>query len=104
MQTIIILLDPRKLENPDTDIFYKVPIEVENATENKVYDNGYDFLDHDRLVIWLETENAEQWYPKVLDILMEKEICGNDLSKTAEIYISEEECAELEKCRKVYPE
>ena len=104
MQTIIILLDPKNLENPVTDLSYNVPVEIEKATGNKVYDNGYDYLDNDIMMICLETENAEEWYPKVLKLLKEKDFYGNDLSKTAEIYISEEECADLEECCKVYPE
>ncbi len=104
MQTIIILLDPKKLENPVTDLSYAVPVEIENATGNKVYDNGYDYLDNDIMMICLETENAEEWYPKVLELLKEKNICGNDLSETAEVYISESECADLDECRRVYPE
>ncbi|MDE6579362.1 MAG: hypothetical protein K2K41_02385 [Ruminiclostridium sp.] len=104
MQTIIILLDPKKLENPVTDLSYNVPVEIEKATDNKVYDNGYDYLDNDIMALWLETENAAEWYPKVLELLKERDFCGNDISKTAELYISESECAKLENCRKVYPQ
>lgn len=104
MQTIIIILDSEKLANPVTDLSYYVPVEVEKATNDKVYDNGFEYFDDDRMGIWLETENAEEYYPAVIKLFKEKELCGNDLSLTAEVYISEEDCAELENCRKVYPE
>lgn len=103
MQTIIIVLDPENLENPVTDLSYCVPVEMENATNDKVSDNGFEYFDDDRMGIWLETENAEEYYPKVIKVLKDKKICDNDLSLTAEVYISEEECAEVDKCRKVYP-
>ncbi len=103
MQTIIIVLDPEKLENPVSDLSYCVPVEMENATDDKVRDNGFEYFDDDRMGIWLETENAEEYYPKVIKVLKDKNICDNDLSLTAEVYISEEDCADLEKCQKVYP-
>lgn len=103
MQTIIILLDPAKLENADTGLSYVVPVEIEKATGSKVTDNGFDFLDNDRMGIWLAAENAEEYSPAVIKILKENKFCDNDLSLTAEIYISEKDCDELENCRKVYP-
>lgn len=103
MQTIIILLDPSKLKNPDTSLSYLVPAEAEEFTENKVYDNGFEFFDDDIMGIWLETENAEKYYPEIIRLLKEKEFCGNNLSLTAQILISEKECAEREDCRIVYP-
>lgn len=104
MQTIIIVLDPKKLENPVTDLAYVVPEKMEKATNDKVSDNGFEYFDDDRMGIWLETENAEEFYPKVIEVMKKRKICKNDLSLTAEIYISEEDCAEFEKSRKVYPE
>lgn len=103
MQTIIIVLDPKKLANPVTDLAYAVPVEMEKETDDKVSDNGFEYFDDDRMGIWLETENAEEFYPKVIKVMKNKEICGNDLSLTAEVYISKEDCAEFEKCRRVYP-
>ena len=72
MQTIIIVLNPKKMENPDLDIRYLLPERIEEITEGMVRDNGYDYLPN------------------------------NDLSGAAEIYVSEENCADLDKCQKVY--
>lgn len=104
MQTIIVLLDSEKLKNPDTSLSYAVPAEAERYTDNNAYDNGFEFLDGNIMGIWLETENAEKYYPMIVQLLKEKEFCGNDLSLTAQILISEKECAEIEDCQIVYPE
>ncbi len=103
METIIIKLDSRKLDNPDLDIRYLLPDEIEKYTDNKVSDNGYDYITDMELGIWLETEDAKAYLDPILHLLKEKKFCGNDLSKTAEIYISHAEAAELKECEKVYP-
>ncbi len=103
MQTIIIKLDSRKLENPDLDIRYLLPDNLEEYTEQKVMDNGYDYITNDELGIWLSTEDAAVYYPKVIEYIRNHRVCDNDLSHTAEIYISEKDSAELEECQKVYP-
>ena len=45
MQTIVIVLDPTKLDNPDLDLRYLVPDRVEAVTQGAIADNGYDYLD-----------------------------------------------------------
>ena len=104
MQTILILLDSEKMENPDLDIRYLLPDRIDEYTDGQIRDNGYDYLDGDVMGIWLETEDAEANVEKVIELITSEQILENDLSKSAEIYISEEDSAELENCRKVYPE
>ncbi|WP_024856761.1 hypothetical protein [Ruminococcus albus] len=103
MQTIIIMLDPAKLENPDLDLTYEFPVRIEEYTGDTVRDNGYDYVDGDVIALWLETENAVSGAEKVIELIKAERIVDNDLSKTVEILISEEDCAEIEKCRKIYP-
>lgn len=96
MQTIIIKLDSRKMENPDLDIRYTLPDRLEKITG--IYDNGYDYITEYELGIWLETENAEKMFSVVAEIIR------NDSNlKSAEIYISDNENAELNECKKIYP-
>ena len=104
MQTIIVLLDSRKMENPDLDVISLLPVRVEEVTDNKVYDNGFDYINNDVIGVWLETENADEGVKIVIELIKTEKFADNDLSKTAEILISEEDCAEIEKCRKVFPE
>ena len=103
MQTIIIVLDSNKMNNPDLDIRYVLPDRIEEYTEGSAKDNGYDYLSKSEMGIWLETENADGGVLEIIELLKTESILDNDLSNVAEIYVSEEECAELENCRKVYP-
>ena len=103
MQTIIITLDPEQMDNPDLDIRYLLPDRIDEYTEGAVTDNGYDYLDNDIMGIWMETEDAAGNVEKVIQLIESEAILENDLTKAASVYISEEDCAALEQCRKVYP-
>lgn len=108
MQTIIILLNPSKLENPDLDLRYNIPDRIEEISDGSIEDNGYDYIEigdrDDILGIWLETELADKSYPVIVKLFQEEKFLGNDLSLSAEIYISEKETEEnLENCTKVFP-
>ena len=98
MQTIIIKLDSRKMENPDLDIRYTLPERIEKITSGRIADNGYDYITNYELGIWLATENAHEMFPTVTEIIRN----DNNL-KSAEVYISDMENAELNECKKVYP-
>jgi hypothetical protein len=104
MQTIIITLDSRKMDNPDLDIRYILPDRIDEYTDGQITDNGFDYITGDIMGIWLETENASENVDKVISLIESEEILDNDLSRAAEVFISEEECAELEQCKRVYPE
>lgn len=102
MQTILIVLDSEKLENPDLDIRYDLPDKLEHYTHNEISDNGYDYLANTELGIWLETQSAKENYGKVVEFFEQHLVCGNDLLGTAKVYISEKEAAPLEECILVY--
>ena len=104
MQTIIIVLDSTKMNNPDLDICYTLPKRIESYTDGRVRDNGYDYLSGTKIGIWLETEDARGNAGDVLELLKTKKILKNDLSKAADVYISEDEVAEVENCEKIFPE
>lgn len=106
MSAIIISMDSRKMENPDLDIRYTLPDRIEEWSQGAVQDNGYDYVDEEGhiLAVWLETEDAEGWWPKVVELLKTEQFCENDLSRSALVLISEESGAEFKKCRQVWPE
>ena len=104
MQTIIITLDSRKMDNPDLDIRYILPDRIDEYTDGQITDNGFDYITGDIMGIWLETEDASENVDKVISLIESEEILDNSLSRAAEVFISEEECAELEQCKRVYPE
>ena len=103
MQTILIVLDSEKMDNPDLDIRYLLPDRIQEYTDGQIVDNGYDYLDNDEMGIWLDTDDAAQNVEKVIELIKSEQILDNDLSRATEIYISEEDCATLDQCRKVYP-
>ena len=90
MQTIIIRLFPEKLENADLDLRYYIPERIEEITDGMVQDNGYDYLEENTLALWLQTEDAISAYPAIVKLFREESFMGNDLSLSAELYISEE--------------
>jgi len=103
MQTIIIVLDSKKMSNPDLDIRYVLPERIETYTDNLIKDNGYDYLSNTELGLWLETDDSVANVEKIIKLIKKETILDNDLSKVANIYVSQDESAEFECCRKVYP-
>ena len=110
MQTITILLDLGKLENPDVDLCYCIPDRIEEVSNGAIWDNGYDFVDTEDgqpgplMGIWLKTESARAGLPVIIKLFQEESFEENDLSASAEIYISENDTEDIENCTLVYPE
>ena len=109
MQTIIVLLDPGKLENPDMDLCYCIPDRIEEVSKGIIQDNGYDFIDTESdqpgplMGIWLKTESAGENWPIIKKIFQNEKFKGNDLSVSAEIYVSENDTETIENCTLVFP-
>lgn len=109
MQTIVIVLNPGKLENPDLDLRYQIPDRIEELSGGLIKDNGYDYIDTEDgqpgplLGIWLETESADENWPVIVKLFQEEKFKGNDLSKAAEIFISENATEDIENCTLVFP-
>lgn len=99
-KTIIIKLDSRRLENPDLDIRYVLPERIEEFTNKKVLDNGYDYLTNTEILIFLKTNELGEIWP-IYKLFKEEKICDNDLSKCSEMYVSSEENADIDKCIKI---
>lgn len=103
MQTIVIVLDSTKMANPDLDIRYILPERIEEYTNNSIKDNGYDYISGTELGLWLETDDSANDVEKIIQLIKTETFLENDLSNVADIFVSEEESAEIEHCRKVYP-
>lgn len=110
MQTIIIVLDPMKLENPDLDLRYCIPDRIAEVSNGVIQDNGYDYIDIEGgrqdaplMGIWLETESAKENWPLIIKLFQSEKFIGNDLFLSAEIYISENDAEDLENCTLVFP-
>lgn len=109
MQTIIVLLNPGKLENPDMDLCYCVPDRIEEASGSLIQSSGYDFIDTEEgrpgplMGIWLKAERADEGWPVIAQLFQRETFMGNNLSLSAEIYISENDTDTLENCSLVFP-
>ena len=109
MQTIIIVLNPAKLKNPDLDLRYCISDRIEEVSNGAIQDNGYDYIDAEEgqpgplMGIWLETESARESFPVIIKLFQEERFKENDLSLSAEIYISENDTEDIENCTLVYP-
>lgn len=104
MQTIVIKLDPTLLTNPDLDLRYDVPEAIEQYTNGKIVERGYDYLEdkNNSMAIWLGCDDASTAYLDVLTCFKQQKILGNDLTPCVEIYISEEEDADFNQCKLVH--
>lgn len=109
MQTIIIVLNPAKLTNPDLDLRYDIPERIETVSNGAMQDNGYDYIDTEgsrpgssSLGIWLKTESAADNWPLILKLFQDEKFKGNDLSLSAEIFISENDAEDVSNCTLVY--
>ena len=106
MQAIVISMDSRKMENPDLDIRYILPDRIETWSEGAVEDDGYDYVDEDGhiLAVWLQTEDAQAWWPRIVELLKTEKFQGNDLSQSSQVLIANEAGAEWDQCWQVWPE
>ena len=109
MQTIIVTLNPGKLENADMDLRYSVSDRIEEVSDSLIQGNGYDFIDTEDgqpgplMGIWLASENAGETWHIVSELFQSEKFMGNDLSLSAQIYISEYDPGDLENCMLVFP-
>lgn len=105
MHTIIIVLDPAKLSNPDLDLRYVIPERIETASNGAIQDDGYDYIDTEgssSLGIFLKTESAAENWPLILKLFQDETFMENDLSLSAEIFISENDGEDISNCTLVY--
>jgi len=55
-----ITLDPAKLSNPDADLRYLVSDKVSAISGGRIYDNGYDYDEEDRMIICLASTDLSE--------------------------------------------
>ena len=92
------------------DLCYCVPERIEEVSESLIQDNGYNFIDTEAgqpgplMGIWLKTENAGGNWPVISGLFQSEAFMENDLSKSAQIYISERDTDDLENGSLIFPE
>ncbi|NDO49202.1 hypothetical protein FMM75_07130, partial [Lachnospiraceae bacterium MD335] len=61
METIVVVLNSSKMENPDLDIRYVLPDMLQKYTQNEICDNGYDYITNEELGIWLSAREFDSF-------------------------------------------
>ena len=84
MTSVAIILNPAKMANPDLDVRYDLPDAVALYTKNQIMDDGFDYLDDNKLAIFLKTDNDDS-IVEMLGFLGKNEIKGNRIMDTAVI-------------------
>ncbi|MDE6065121.1 MAG: hypothetical protein K2G20_11155 [Lachnospiraceae bacterium] len=110
MQTIIIVLNPTKLQNFYLDLCYHISYRIEEVSNGIIQDNGYHYISNKEdesepslLGICLKTESAKENWPIIMKLFQDEKFIGNDLSMSAEIFISENDTENIENCTLVFP-
>jgi len=88
MGHIAIRLNPRDLPNPDADLRDRIPEVVGNATDGRIRDDGYDYIDGDVMIVFLVCEDPASDVGAVIETLRANKICDNQLLDSAVIDIS----------------
>lgn len=79
MPGVSLVLDPSKLTNPDLDLRYLLPKLLAERTGGAVEDDGYDYDDEGRLVIYVTVDDVDRWLPSITAVLEGETLLGNDL-------------------------
>ncbi len=91
MGTIAIKLNPQELINPGLDVRYTIPDKIEELTNGKIKNDGYDYLEDgfNSMVIFLSSLTPKQEVKDVLNILDKEMFCENKILETAVIAFEE---------------
>jgi len=92
MGHIAIRLNPEKMSNPDLDVRYELPDLVNERTDGRIRDDGYDYASEDdnTLIVYLACASPVADVQEVIRILREYEVCGNRVLDSAVVGISED--------------
>lgn len=104
MASIVIRLDPAKLENPDADLRYEIPDRLARRSGGLIRDDGYDYeSNEDVMQIYLKTADLALALPQVVAFLETERLHGNQLALAAQVGISESDASAAAEFRVVFP-
>lgn len=82
MASIAIRLDPRHLDDPDTDIRYLLPELLAKRSSGAIMENGYDYVGEGPfLVLFLSAPEIETALDCVVDVIENVRILDNDFGR-----------------------
>ena len=104
MASIVIRLDPEKLEHSDLDLRYEIPDHLARRSAGLIKDDGYDYESHgNAMQIYLQTPDLGSAVPQVISFLETEPLHGNLLAHAAQVGISESDASATSEFRVVYP-
>jgi hypothetical protein len=104
MSSIVIRLDPTKLDNPDADLRYEIPDLLSERSGGLMNDDGYDYEPEGHAMqIYLKVSEIAGAVEQVVQFLETEHPHGNDLAPAAQVGVSESEPADVTEFRIVYP-
>ncbi len=89
MHTIVLRLDPARLENPDLDLRYVLPDLLAERSGGVIVDRGYDYAGGPPplLVLYLEAAELVPALACVRDVIENVRILDNDLRQAVVVAI-----------------
>ena len=87
MQSVLIRIDPTKLESPDADLRYTLSELLAERSDGRLAEDGYDYDDSDRMILFLESEVLDHDLPLVLQVVQREPVLGNDLSRASQVAV-----------------
>ncbi|HEY5958419.1 MAG TPA: hypothetical protein VIV60_17770 [Polyangiaceae bacterium] len=104
MPSIVIRLDPEKLQNPDLDLRYLIPDRLAELSGGLVSDDGYDYEPQgNAMQIYLQTQDLALAVPQVVTFLETENMLGNCLARAAEVGTSDKNACDTKEFGIVYP-
>jgi hypothetical protein len=82
MHTLVLRVDPGRLDNPDADLRYRLPELLAEESGGVISDDGYDYVgDPPLLVLFLKASKLRPALACVLDVVENTRVLGNDLRR-----------------------
>ena len=104
MPSIVIRLDPSRLQDPDLDLRYEIPDLLVTRSGGLIKDDGYDYEpEGNALRIYLRTPDLNSAVRQVITFLEKEHLHGNHLADAAQVGISEAAASARQEYRVVYP-
>lgn len=104
MPSMVIRLDPEKLDNADLDLRYEIPDLIAERSARLIMDDGYDYEPHGKaMLIYIRTPDLNSAVRQIIAFLENEHLHGNHLADAAQIGINEADASATREYRVVYP-
>lgn len=88
MESIVIRLDPQRLDNPDADIRYLLPDLIVERSAGLISDDGYDYAGEPPfLIVFLKASELQPAVECIIGVVENARLLDNDLRRAAVIAV-----------------